>query len=140
MRYKEFVVEDSGISGIIEDEAETRGDGVLATVLDELRNRAHGHAVPKVRVDALVSLVKRLPGGEMFNAEALEAARKSNEAIKNLVTDIKDDENGIKYVYLKPFTDDGFGDTGEIGGAAAGGGETAPEKTVSAMASRAMGS
>jgi hypothetical protein len=74
----------------------------------------------------------------MFNADALEAARKSNEAIKNLITDIKDDENGIKYVYLKPFTDDGFGDTGEIGGTGAGGGETQPEKTVSAMASRAL--
>ncbi len=137
MRLKEFVAEDSGFSGIIEDEAETRGDAVLATVLEELRNRAHGHSVPKVRVDALVNLVKRIPGGEMFNAEALSDARSSNDTIKELITDIKDDENGVKYVYLKPFTDDGFGDTAEIGGDTAG--KTAPEKTVSQMADRALG-
>jgi hypothetical protein len=136
MRYKEFVKEDSDLGGIIEDEAETRGDSVLATTLEALRNRAHGHMVPKVRVDALVNLVKRLPGGEMFNADALEAARKSNEAIKNLIADIKDDENGIKYVYLTPFTDDGFGDEAEIGDTT---GKTPPEKTVAGMANRALG-
>ena len=136
MRYHEFIIEDSGFSDIIEDEAETRGDEVLATVLEELRNRAHGHSVPKVRVDALVNLVKRIPGGEMFNAEALADARSSNDTIKELVTDIKDDENGVKYVYLKPFTDDGFGDTTEIGDTT---GKTAPEKTVASMASRALG-
>lgn len=137
MRYKEFVVESSGFGDIIEDEAETRGDAVLATVLEELRNRAHGHSVPKVRVDALVNLVKRIPGGEMFNADALADARSSNDTIKELITDIKDDENGVKYAYLKPFTDDGFGDTTEIGGDTAG--KTAPEKTVSSMATRALG-
>ena len=137
MRLREFIKEDSGFEGIIEDEAETRGDAVLATALEELRNRAHGHTVPKVRVDALVNLVKRLPGGEMFNAEALEAARKSNEAIKNLIADIKDDADGVKYVYLTTFKDDEFGNdelgaTGEVG-------QTAPEKTVSSMATRALG-
>ena len=53
-----------------------------------------------------------------------------------LITDIKDDENGVKYVYLKTFDDDGFGDTGEIGDTT---GKTAPEKTVSQMAGRALG-
>jgi len=137
MRFSEIVTEDSGFGGIIEDEAETRGDAVLATALEELRNRAHGHTVPKVRVDALVNLVKRLPGGEMFNAEALEAARKSNDTIKNLVADIKDDENGVKYVYLAPFSDDPFGDETADGASAAG--QTAPEKTVAGMANRALG-
>jgi hypothetical protein len=136
MRYTEFVVESSGIGAMIEDEADARGDSVLLTALDELRNRAHGHMVPRVRADSLINLIKKLPGGEMFNAEALENARKSNEAVKNLITDIKDDENGVKYVYLKTFDDDGFGDTEEIGDTA---GETAPEKTVSQMANRALG-
>lgn len=137
MRFAEIINEDSGIGAMIEDEAETRGDSVLATALEELRNRAHGHSVPKVRVDSLVNLVKRLPGGESFNADALESARKSNDTIKNLVTDIKDDENGVKYVYLATFSDDGFGDESTPG--AEDGAQTAPEKTVSSMANRALG-
>jgi hypothetical protein len=137
MRFAEIIKEDSGLGAMIEDEAETRGDSVLATALEELRNRAHGHSVPRVRVDSLVNLVKRLPGGESFNAESLEAARKSNETIKNLITDIKDDENGVKYVYLATFSDDGFGDEATPGAGEAG--QTAPEKTVSSMANRALG-
>jgi hypothetical protein len=138
MRFHEIVKEDSGLSGIIEDEAEIRGDSVLVTALEELRNRAHGHAVPRIRVISLVNLVRRLPGGEMFNVDALESARKSNEAVKNLVADIKDDENGEKYVYLTPFSDDEFSDTEEPGNGDTVG-KTAPEKTVSGMASRALG-
>jgi len=137
MRYSEIIAEDSGISGIIEDEAETRGDSVLLTALEELRNRAHGHSVPRVRVDSLVNLIKRLPGGEMFNADALEGARKSNEAVKNLIADIKDDENGVKYVYLTKFNDDEFSDS-ETPGTDTGA-QTAPEKTVASMANRALG-
>ncbi len=138
MRLREFVVESSGIGEIIEDEAESRGDGVLVTALEALRNRAHGHTVPKVRVDALVNLVRKLPGGEMFNAEALDQARKSNEAVKNLVKDIKDDENGVKYIYLATFKDDDFGDNEEGLGDETGA-MTAPEKTVASMATRALG-
>mgnify|MGYP000087134590 CR=1 FL=1 len=137
MRFREFVTESSGLGEIIEDEAETRGDSVLVTALEALRNRAHGHTVPKVRVDALVNLIKKLPGGEMFNAEALDRARKSNDAVKNLVTDIKDDENGVKYVYLATFSDDGFSDESEAGDGETGA-MTAPEKTVSGMANRAL--
>lgn len=136
MRFSEIIKENSGFSGIIEDEAETRGDGVLVTALEALRNRAHGHTVPKVRVDALINIVKKIPGGELFDVDALEAARKSNDAVKELVTDIKDDSEGVKYVYLKPFTDDEFGDEAEIGDTA---GKTAPEKTVANMATRALG-
>lgn len=144
MRLREFVTESSGLGGMIEDEAESRGDSVLLTALEELRNRAHGHSVPRVRVDALVNLIKRLPGGEMFNAEALENARKSNEAVKNLIADIKDDEvhdpaaggtSIVKYVYLTPFEDDPFSDS-EAGSEKVG--QTAPEKTVSGMANRAL--
>lgn len=137
MRWSE-ISESSGLGDMIEDEADARGDAVLLTALEELRNRAHGHSVPRVRVDSLVNLIKRLPGGEMFNADALEAARKSNEAVKNLVADIKDDENGIKYVYLAPYEDDPFGDS--VAGDGETVGKTAPEKTVSGMANRALGS
>ena len=136
MRYAEFMAENSGLGEIIEDEADSRGDAVLATALEELRNRAHGHTVPRVRVDSLVNLVKKLPGGEMFNVDALENARKSNDTIKNLIKDIKDDENGVKYVYLATFTDDDFGDEPMPGDTT--GAQTAPEKTVSGMASRAL--
>ena len=146
MRFAEIIAEDefdgqpdmggSGMGDMIEDEAETRGDMVLATALEELRNRAHGHSVPRVRVDALVNLVKRLPGGEMFNAAALEAAKSSNETIGNLIKDIKDDENGVKYVYLAPFEDDGFGGDSTAGADADAAGN---EKTVASMAGRAAG-
>lgn len=134
MRFSEIIAEDSGMGAMIEDEAETRGDMVLATALEELRNRAHGHTVPRVRMDALVNLVKRLPGGEMFNSAALEDARKSNDTIKNLIKDVKEDENGIKFVYLAPFEDDGFGGDSTAGTDAAAAGN---EKTVAAMAGRA---
>lgn len=136
MRFSEIIAEDSGVGAMIEDEAETRGDMVLATALEELRNRAHGHTVPRVRMDALVNLVKRLPGGEMFNSAALEDARKSNDTIKNLIKDVKEDENGVKFVYLAPFEDDGFGGDSTAGADADAAGN---EKTVAAMAGRAAG-
>lgn len=136
MRFSEIIAEDSGVGSMIEDEAETRGDMVLATALEELRNRAHGHTVPRVRVDSLVNLVKRLPGGEMFNSAALEDARKTNDTIKNLIKDVKEDENGVKFVYLAPFDDDGFGGDSTAGTDAAAAGN---EKTVASMAGRAAG-
>ena len=135
MRFSEIIAEDSGMGGMIEDEAVSRGDMVLATALEELRNRAHGHTVPRVRVDALVNLVKRLPGGEMFNAAALEDARSSNDTIKNLIKDVKEDENGVKYVYLAAFEDESEGGEGAGPDADA----AANEKTVAAMANRAAG-
>ena len=140
MRFAEIIAEDDfndqpgEMGDMIEDEAETRGDMVLATALEELRNRAHGHTVPRVRVDALVNLVKRLPGGEMFNSAALEDARKSNDTIKNLIKDVKEDENGVKYVYLATFDDDELGGDSTAGTDADAAGN---EKTVAAMANRA---
>jgi hypothetical protein len=146
MRWSEIIKEDEfdgqpemggdGMDDMIEDEAETRGDMVLATALEELRNRAKGHSVPRVRADALVNLVKRLPGGEMFNAAALEDSRKSNETIKNLIADIKDDENGVKYVYLT--TDDDSVDS--LGGSPGADADAVKsQNTVDQMASRAAG-
>ena len=136
MRWSEVINENSGIGDMIEDEAEVRGDAVLLTALEELRNRAHGHNVPRIRRDSLIHLIQRLPGGEMFNAEALESARKSNDAVKNLIADIKEDNEGTMYVYLAPYEDDPFGDSVEAGGEKVG--QTAPEKTVTGMANRAL--
>jgi hypothetical protein len=142
MRFSEIIAEDEfdsqpdDMGDMIEDEAETRGDMVLATALEELKNRAKGHSVPRVRADALVNLVKRLPGGEMFNAAALEASRKSNETIKNLIADIKDDENGVKYVYLTTDDDEATGGDGLPGADA---NAVKSQNTVDQMASRAAG-
>jgi len=57
-----------------------------------------------------------------------------NQLLKNLIKDIKDDNTGVKYVYLQPFADDSemaaLGDTDAP--------KTAPEKTVDAMAKSAL--
>jgi hypothetical protein len=89
-------------------------------------------------VDALIHLVRNTPGGEAFNAESLKSCQQNDDAVKNLIANIKDDDSGVKYVYLN--REDQFGaDTMEVpGGAEAS--KTAPEKTVSSMAKRAAGS
>lgn len=136
MRFYEIISEADEFDDMIEDEADTRGDTILTTTLEELRARAssRGHTDPRVRVDALVNLVKRLPSGETFSASALEAARKSNPNIKNLIKDIKDDDNGVKYVYL---TTDAESETGENPTADAD--SVKSQKVVDQMATRAAG-
>lgn len=136
MRAHEFIAEGS-IDGIIEDEADQRGDENLANALETLRNQAHDtHDVPMVRVDSLINIVRKMPGTEMFSVENLMDAYKSNETIKNLVKDIKDNKDGIKYVYLTTFADDP--DTGDDLLGQAAGGVTDPVKTVGSMAKRAL--
>ena len=91
---------------IIEDEAESRGDSNLIAALSFLQNRsANQHLVPKVRADALINMVKNTGVAE-FNLESLTNAHKTNDAVKALIKDIKDDENGTKYIYLNSKTDD----------------------------------
>lgn len=133
MRAHEFVVE--GLDDIIEDEADARGDGNLANVLETLRNRSHDtHDVPMVRVDSLINMVRKMPGTEMFTVENLMDAYKSNETIKNLIKDIKDNKDGVKYVYLTTFADDpGNTDLGAVAGSVPD-----PEKTIDSMAKRAL--
>ena len=136
MRAYEFIAEGS-IDGIIEDEADQRGDDNLANALETLRNQAHDtHDVPMVRVDSLINIVRKMPGTEMFSVENLMDAYKSNETIKNLIKDIKDNKDGIKYVYLTTFADDP--DTGEDLLGQVAGGVTDPEKTIGSMAKRAL--
>lgn len=133
MQVKEIITE-SPVDDIIEDEAETRGDANLITALEFLRNRSHDkHLVPKVRTDSLINMVRNT-GQEEFNLEALLDAFKTNDTVKGLIKDIKDDTNGNKYVYLQTFADDNLDDASLLDSDAP---KTPPEKTVSSMAKRA---
>ena len=133
MRIRDIRVEDY-IDEIIEDEAEGRGDANLITTLEFLRNRAHDtHVQPRVRADSLINLVQTT-GDQQFTLENLLDSYSDNEVIKGLIKDIKDDNTGVKYVYLAPFADDS--EVAAIGDENAP--RTAPEKTVDAMAKSAL--
>lgn len=133
MRAYEFIIE--AIDDYIEDEADARGDTSLVSTLETLRNRANDtHDVPMIRVDSLINIIRKLPGSEMFTVENLLDAYKTNEAVKNLIKDIKDNKDGVKYVYLATFAD-----TPENEDAAfASANIKDPSKTVNAMAKRAL--
>jgi hypothetical protein len=93
---------DAGVSPI-EDEAEQRGDYALITTLEWLRHEAEeSEAVtPRIAVDTVIERVQNIPGNEAFNFAALDAAFKTNPAVKSLIKSIKDDsKNGTKYIYL----------------------------------------
>ena len=105
MRIRDIILEaDINISAI-EDEADSRGDAALITVLEWLRHEAEQSAAvtPRVAVDTVIERVRDIAGNEAFNFAALDAAFKSNDTVKTLVKSIKDDEKtGGKYVYLSP--------------------------------------
>lgn len=135
MRVRDIIVEDS-IDDIIEDEADGRGDANLITTLEFLRNRAHDtHVQPRVRADSLINLVQTI-GDQQFTLENLLDSYKDNNNVKNLIKDIRDDNNGVKYVYLQPFADDT--EIADINDTTAP--RTDPEKTVNAMAKSALAS
>jgi hypothetical protein len=135
MRAHEFLKEDS--SEYVEDEAVIRGDANLAAVLETLRNDSHDtHDVPMVRVDSLINMVREIPGSEMFTVENLMDAYKGNETIKNLIKEIKDNKDGVKYVYLATFADEPG--TGDATLGAASSMVNNPEKTIGSMAKRAL--
>lgn len=131
MRLVEFAIQDD----IIEDEAESRGDGNLLTTLEYLRNQSAGkHLVPRVRVDSLINMINMHGDGADYSNNDLMNAYKTNEVVKNLIADIKEDEKtGIKYVYLKPI---GGEDMGDVEGGK--GNSSEPEKIVSGMADKAI--
>ena len=133
MRLNEFVYDED----IIEDEADARGDMDLITTLEFLRNQSAGkHLVPRVRVDSLINMINMHSDSETFSNSGLMNAFKTNEVVKNLIADIKDDEtSGIKYVYLKP-TDESDQLDGSPGDAEAV--KSEPEKVVSSMANKAI--
>lgn len=133
MQIKEIIVEDI-VDEMLEDEADTRGDFNLITTLEFLRNRAHDtHVQPKIRADSLINLVQT-EGEQAFTLENLLSAFKNNQELKNLIKDIKDDNNGVKYVYLQPFADDSEVAVQSDVNAP----KTPPERTVDAMAKSAL--
>ena len=133
MQVKEIILE-SDFDDIIEDEADTRGDANLITALEFLRNRSRDkHLVPKVRTDSLINMVRNT-GQEEFSLDALLDAFKTNDTVKGLIKDIKDDANGNKYVYLQTFADENSDDVSLLDPDAP---KTPPEKTVASMAKRA---
>jgi hypothetical protein len=119
---------------MLEDEADTRGDANLITTLEFLRNRAHDtHVQPKIRADSLINLVQTT-GEQAFTLENLLNAFKTNQELKSLIKDIKDDNNGVKYVYLNPFADDS--EVAALSDIQAP--RTDPERTVNSMAKSAL--
>lgn len=137
MRIRDIIesVDLSSVDDMLEDEADTRGDSNLISILDFLRNRAHDtHVQPKIRADSLIKLVQT-SGEQQFGLENLLDSFKNNQNVKGLIKGIKDNSEGVKYVYLVPFADDDFGDE-ESGDDEAV--KTAPEKTVDAMAKSAL--
>lgn len=133
MRFTEFVTEGFNLSDIIEDDADHEADSALIDTLREIQFSADHAQVPKISVEALINLVRTKPGGEAFNLQTLENSKKNNDTVKNFVSDIKDDENGIKYVFITPVEPND-----ELSPDEGGPVQTAPEKTVSAMAKSAL--
>jgi len=133
MRLNEFIYDED----IIEDEADARGDMDLITTLEFLRSQSAGkHLVPRVRVDSLINMINMHSGTETFSNSSLMDAFKTNDAVKNLIADIKDDEtSGIKYVYLKPLNgDDGLEGAPDDADTV----KSEPGKIVSKMADKAI--
>lgn len=129
MRAYEFIIES--LDDYIEDEAVTRGDSNLINTLETLRSRSTDtHDVPMIRVDSLINIIRKLPGTEMFSVENLLDAHKTNNAVKNLIKDIKDNKDGVKYVYLNTTNSN---NTGELPLDA-----EKTEKTVGSMAKRTL--
>lgn len=138
MRINEIILESAEtVDEVIEDEADTRGDSALITALEWLRNEASqsGAVTPRVKVDTVINQVRNIPGNEAFNFAALNAAQESNDSVKALIKDIKDDEHtGTKYVYLAP-PESELDLSDPLGAEVAPPGD--PAKVVSSMAKRA---
>jgi DNA polymerase III epsilon subunit-like protein len=136
MRFNEFasrLFEDDDLSAYVEDDADHIAIDALINTLRELQYSSNHATVPKISVEALINLVRNKPGAEAFTLETLQNAKQHNEAVKSIVANIKDDANGTKYVFINPVNTD-VEVPGEDGAAA----QTAPEKTVSSMANRAL--
>jgi hypothetical protein len=124
MRASEFVVE-----------IDTNSTTNLISILDNLRG-SHD----QIRVDALVNMVARSPGSEMFNVDLLKDAYDSGE-LDNIIEKIAKDDTGVLYVYLKPLVSDLENEpelepeTTDAGAKWAG---SEPRRTVAMMAKRAQ--
>lgn len=135
MRAIEFITENDSKKG--------HSAGNLLSVLDTLRNRfSDAREEPKIRLDALINMVRATPGSEMFNVDSLSSAYKNNSAVKNIITGVKDDGTGVKYVFIRPSLGDLRSSDININNepmTGLGGEEleTQPERTVGKMAKRA---
>ena len=86
MRLFEFA---DDLDGVIEDEADARGDAALLTTLEVLRNQSAGkHLVPRVQANTLINIVNNQGTEQGYTLKSLLDAYKTNEAVKNLVSDI----------------------------------------------------
>lgn len=140
MRAREFIYENEAGPSFSENN--------LIDSLESVRNRFQDTGEePKVSLRALVNMVRNMPGSEMFNVDSLKSIYDKSSKIKNIIASVKDDDNGVKTVYIKPASTS-FDDPGlDIGGSELGdvetgsGGELSPqggpEATVGAMAKRA---
>jgi hypothetical protein len=136
MRIQEIITESLDLGELIEDDADDVTIDLLADTLRELQFSASDAQVPKISVQALINLIKMKPGGEAFTLESLKSAQQYSDLIKNMIVNIKDDDSGVKYVYLKPMQGDV--DDMDMSTADSAGVKTAPEKTVGSMAKRAL--
>lgn len=135
MRFREFITEAPTIDGLVEDEAQDPAILDLIAIIDQWRFRSGNlHTVPKLRADSLINLVKKRH--PQFSLDILEKAKANNEEIKNLIKDIKDDDAGVKYVYLTPVPGEESSSETEVGDSGA---PRAPaEKIVGSMAKSAL--
>jgi len=90
MRLKEFITEGDGVS-----------TNNLLYVLQALRSETD-----QIRADNLIKMVRKQPGSEMFNVDLLQTAKTNDSRVKNIITDIKNNEDGVPYVYFKQYNDD----------------------------------
>jgi hypothetical protein len=136
MRFKEIfsLKEGLDLAEFIEDDADQEADAALLNTLREIQFSSDHAQIPKISAEALINLVKTKPGGESFNLESLMSARKNNEAVKNIVGNIQDNDQGIKYVFIRPADDTENATFGQDGEQI----KTAPEKTVASMAKSAL--
>jgi len=143
MRIRDIIFEDDLGLDPIEDEADTRGDEALITVLYGLRDEAavSNAVTPRVSINAVIDRVASIPGNEAFNYTLLVNAMNDNETVKKLVKGKPEDDpkTGKKYIYLQPADSIIGGDedpSDPLGAADAPAGD--PSKTVDGMAKRAL--
>lgn len=138
MRAKEFITEQK-VSNVPATN--------LISVLDTLRNRfADLGQEPRVRVDSLVNMVRKIPGSEMFNVDTLKKFYDDPElTVKNYISDIRQDDDRNTVIYLKPAigqvgnieTEPEPEETPDIGDGDVEAG-VGPENTVHQMSKRAL--
>ena len=127
---------------VFEDRDPNFSENNLIDGLEAVRNRFQDTGEePKVTLRALVNMVRNMPGSEMFNVDSLKTIYDKSSRVKNLIASVKDDESGVKTVFLKPAStefddpDLDINSSDDLG--SNGSPEGGPEATVGKMAKRA---